>query len=310
MVTRVFRDEDGGLKEIRPVPGGFDNEKDMQATIQRNLRVILPNHDLVDTEFHVGGLRVDTVAFDTETRSFVIIEYKNIKRGGAIDQGMAYLQLLDENRADFLQCYQQSSKGNKNLKVDDIEWSESRVVVIAPAFTKHQLYAAKRTRDPIELYRIAKYADKIITLEKAAEQDQKTSESAGGQYSEKAHMNARASSETRGLYDKLKQEVGKIVGGDIEVKPRETYIKIHSAVNDKALCTISAKQKSLDLCYITKRLDIAEEDDKSGFVRRMINSDGTLIGKAGLGDYLSKIENEAHILKAMKYIKQVHTQEN
>ena len=310
MVTRVFRDEGGGLKEIRPVSGGFDNEKDMQDTIQRNLNTILPNHDLVDAEFHVGGLRVDTVAFDTKTRSFVIIEYKNIKRGGAIDQGMAYLQLLDENKADFLQCYQQSGKGNKNLKVDDIEWGESKVVVIAPAFTKHQLYAAKRTRDPIELYRITKYADKIITLEKAAGQDQKTSESAGGQYSEKAHMDTKASKETKMLYDKLKQEVGKVVGGDIEVKPRDTYIKIHSAINDKALCTVAAKQKSLDLCYITKRLDIAEEDAKSEFVKHMINPDGRPKGKAGLGDYLSKIENDAHILRAMKYIKQVHTQEN
>lgn len=304
-MTRVFKDGGGGMKEISPVAGGFDNEKDMQTTIQKNLRVILPDHDLIDTEFSVGGLRIDTVAFNTEIRSFVIIEYKNIKKGGAIDQGMAYLQILSENRADFLQCYQQASKSNKNLKVDDIEWAESKVVVIAPEFTKHQLYAAKRTSDPIELYRITRYADNIVTLEKVAEQDQKAGGSTDRQYTERDYMDAKASSkETRDLYDRLKQKVAKTIGGDIEAKAKETYIKIHSTRNDKALYTVSATQKALNLCYMTKELDVA--DDDKDFVRHMFNLDGTPKGKAGLGDYMSKIENDADISRAMKYVEQVH----
>ena len=46
--------------------------------IQKNLEELF-NLQFVETEFQVDNLRIDTLAFNEETKSFVIIEYKNIK---------------------------------------------------------------------------------------------------------------------------------------------------------------------------------------------------------------------------------------
>ena len=330
MVIRVFKDEGDVMREIRPLTGVLGDEGGLQAIIQKSLKVILLNHDLTDGEFLVDGLRVDTVAFNKKINSFIIIEYKNTEKG-ITDQAMAYLQLLDEKQADFLECYQQITKSDKNLKVEDIAWTKSKVVVIAPTYTKQQLYAVRRTEDPIELYQITKYPDGVVVLEKAGNEDQKASEffteesyfmdqseKAGNedqkasevtdnQYSEKDYMKYKASEETQTLYEKLKQEVSRIIGSDIVVRPTESYIKICSGINGKVLCTIDARWGSLNLCYKTKKLDIAD-DDKDSFVVYMFRPDGTKIGKLGLGDYKSKIKNVEDVTRALKYIEQVHVE--
>lgn len=306
MSTRLFRGE-GKVEEIKAVE--FDTEAELHALIQNNLGDILPGHNVLAGEFDLGGLRIDTVAFNEDIRSFVIIEYKNVKKGGAIDQGMAYLQLLEERRADFFQRYQQAF-AHSTLKVADIAWEETRVVVIAPSFTKHQLYAAKRTKDPIELYRITKYEGGIIALEKVVEQTLQENRESGKQYSEKYHFDkANALDETKKLYRELKNEIGKNIPEGIDVRPTKTYIKICSAKNDAILCTVALTKKELNLCYATKNLNVADDDKKEGgeFVRFM-KEGSKKIGKAGLGHYMSKITNADDVARAIRYVKEVHTQ--
>ena len=63
---------------------------------------------IVQTEFAHGSLRVDTLAFNQETRSFVIIEYKRDRNFSVIDQGYAYLALLLNNKADFILEYNEA----------------------------------------------------------------------------------------------------------------------------------------------------------------------------------------------------------
>jgi RecB family endonuclease NucS len=50
--------------------------------------------DLVKSEFELHGLRIDTLAFDNESKAFVIIEYKKDRNFSVVDQGMAYLNLM------------------------------------------------------------------------------------------------------------------------------------------------------------------------------------------------------------------------
>jgi hypothetical protein len=40
------------------------------------------------------NLRIDTLAFDNESKAFVIIEYKKDRNFSVVDQGMAYLNLM------------------------------------------------------------------------------------------------------------------------------------------------------------------------------------------------------------------------
>jgi selenocysteine lyase/cysteine desulfurase len=59
----------------------------------------------VKSEFELRGLRIDTLAFYNESKAFVIIEYKKDRNFSVVDQGMAYLNLMLNNKADFILEY-------------------------------------------------------------------------------------------------------------------------------------------------------------------------------------------------------------
>ncbi|CAM2362015.1 hypothetical protein LISE100100_05010 [Listeria seeligeri] len=61
------------MKEIQE--GVFINEKELQTLIESNLDKLF-NLKFVAAEFSVENFRLDTVAYDEETKSFVIIRYK------------------------------------------------------------------------------------------------------------------------------------------------------------------------------------------------------------------------------------------
>ena len=71
----------------------FDLEKDIQKTTEENLEVVF-GYTLVCSEFTLNNLRIDTLAYDSETQAFVIIEYKKERNLSVIDQGYSYLALL------------------------------------------------------------------------------------------------------------------------------------------------------------------------------------------------------------------------
>ena len=78
-------------------------------------------------------MRIDTLAFDIENKSFVIIKYKIDQSFSVIDQGYAYLGLLLNNKAEFILEYNE----NKGLSVkrDDVDWSQSKGIFVSPQFT-------------------------------------------------------------------------------------------------------------------------------------------------------------------------------
>jgi hypothetical protein len=84
--------------------------------------------DLVKSEFELHGFRIDTLAFDEESRAFVIIEYKKDRNFSVVDQGMAYLNLMLNNKADFILEYNESSNSSHNLKREQVDWSQSRII--------------------------------------------------------------------------------------------------------------------------------------------------------------------------------------
>lgn len=135
-------------------------EKDLQALTEKNLSTVF-GLDFVSTEFALQGLRLDTVAFDPETRSFVIIEYKRDRSFSVIDQGFAYLALLLNNKADFLLEY--NEKRGASLKREEVDWSQSRVLFLAQSFTAHQLQAINFKDLPIELWEVTKYGNELIS---------------------------------------------------------------------------------------------------------------------------------------------------
>lgn len=136
-------------------------EKNIQALVETNLDEIF-GLKFISTEFPLNNFRIDTLAFDEETKAFVIIEYKKGKNFSVIDQGYSYLALLLNNKADFVLEYNERCK--KNLRKDDIDWSQSRVIFVASSFTKYQQEAIGFQDLPIELWEAKKYEGDLVSF--------------------------------------------------------------------------------------------------------------------------------------------------
>ena len=129
---------DNKLTSIREK--AFKLEKDLQKLTEDNIHTIF-GYVCVKSEFSVGNFRLDTLSYDRETNSFVIIEYKRDKNFSVIDQGYAYLSLMLNNKADFILEYNESQKDT--LKRTDIDWSQSKVIFISQSFTTYQKEAIR-----------------------------------------------------------------------------------------------------------------------------------------------------------------------
>ena len=140
----------------------FKNEKELQTYFEQNLKRIL-NCDFIETECTVGNFRIDTLAFDEENNAFKIIEFKTVKNHSLIDQGYTYLKLLLERKADFVLKYNQ--KTNKNKSIEDIDWSQTRIVFVSPIFTPYQLNATDFKNIPVDLIKVTRYEEDIIDIE-------------------------------------------------------------------------------------------------------------------------------------------------
>ena len=84
------------IKEI-----SFNYEKEIQNIVEENIEILL-GYKLIKSEFTIKNFRIDSLCFDNESKSFVIIEFKKDKNFSVIDQGYAYLSLMLNNKADFI----------------------------------------------------------------------------------------------------------------------------------------------------------------------------------------------------------------
>ncbi len=101
--------KDSEIEIIKEKP--FKLEKEIQAITEKNLSKIF-NLILVKSELSINNFRLDTLAFDRQSKSFVIIEYKKDKSFSVIDQGYSYLSLMLNNKADFILEYNENTKSN------------------------------------------------------------------------------------------------------------------------------------------------------------------------------------------------------
>ncbi len=121
------------LELVRENP--FKLERDIQRIVEENLETLF-DLEFVKSEFAIHNFRLDTLAYDRVNKSLVIIEYKRDKNFSVIDQGYAYLSLLLNNKADFILEYYENK--TETIRRNDIEWSQSRVLFLAPEFTSYQ----------------------------------------------------------------------------------------------------------------------------------------------------------------------------
>lgn len=153
----IFKNKKGILEPVKEEK--INLEKDIQKITEDNLETIFALK-FVSSEFSLSSFRLDTLSFDEETKSFVIIEYKRDRSFSVIDQGFSYLSLMLNNKADFILEY--NEKMNKNLQRDEIDWSQSRIIFVANSFTEYQKNSINFKDLPIELWEFKKYENDSI----------------------------------------------------------------------------------------------------------------------------------------------------
>jgi predicted transport protein len=287
------------LEYIKEKP--FKLEKEIQELTQNNLKLIF-GLDFVKSEFALNNFRIDTLAFDYDSNSFVIIEYKRDKNFSVIDQGYAYLSLMLNNKADFILEY--NEKQEKLLKRADVDWSQSRVMFISPGFTNYQREAINFKDLPIELWEVKRFDNETVSydqIQKAVAQESiktisktdETFETVAKEivvYSEQEHLD-NASDEIVELYQKLK---GAILNFDnIEIKPKKKYIAF---VSGKNIVDIHPQKKALKLWINLTKGDL---DDSKNITR-----DVSTTGHWGNGDYELQIDSDEDLEYILSLIKQ------
>jgi len=139
----------------------FGSEREIQNIVEKNTTTLL-NLEFIESEFTVEDFRLDSIRFDNDTNSFVIIEYKLDKNHALTDQGYSYLNTMLNNKSKFVLAL--SKKRNELLEEKDFNWRDSRVIFISQTFSKYQINAYA-TDLPFELIRIKKYDSDNILLD-------------------------------------------------------------------------------------------------------------------------------------------------
>ena len=296
----IFAIKQNKLIRIKEI--SFKKEREIQRITEQNLKEIF-GLEFVKSEFALGNLRIDTLAFDNETKSFVIIEYKKDKNFSVIDQGYAYLALMLNNKADFILEYNECK--NKNLKRENIDWSQSRVIFISPQFTKYQRKAINFKDLPIELWEISKYENNTIVFNKLKSAE--TSESIT-KISPKSDIVQKVSREIKvyteedhlqgmpediiEIYEELKERILNL-GDNIEIRPRKYYIGFIAITN---FVDIHIQRSQIKLWI---NLNKGELDDPKNWAR-----DVSKIGHWGNGDYEITVTPNSDLDYLMLLIKQ------
>jgi len=247
----LYTNQTGKLKEVKEKP--FKLEKDIQKVFEENLSAIM-GLVLVKSEFTIKNKRIDTLAYDPQACAFIIIEYKRDKNISVVDQGFTYLSLMLENKADFIVEYNESLK--RNLKREDVDWSQTRVAFVSPNFTENQKQATNFKDIAIELWEVKQYENDTISITpikkslsaesiKPITQQNQTLKNVTEEikvYTEQDHID-KASETTSELYEKFKNAILNLADG-IEVIPKKHYIAFKKGSN---ITDISILKKSLKI---------------------------------------------------------------
>lgn len=282
----------------------FKYEKEIQQMVENNITSLL-NLVFIKSEYSLNNFRIDTLAFDFETKSFVIIEYKRDKTFSVVDQGYAYLSLMLNNKADFILEYNENKHDNI-LKKTDVDWSQSRVIFVSPSFTSYQKEAINFKDLPIELWEIKRFENNTVSFEQIqktnAIESIKTISKPSDKNVEKVNQEVKVFTENDHLQKaefKIIELYEKLKGGllnlddNVNIQPKKQTIgfKIDNAI----FCDIVILNKGLKIYINLKSGDLLDE--------KKIARDVSNKGHWGNGSYeikLTDTENFEYILGLLK----------
>lgn len=148
----------GTVKEI--ISTSVHLEKELQNLIEKNMEIFF-NIKFLKSEYIINDGRMDSIGID-ENYSPVIFEYKRSSNENVINQGLYYLDLLLDHKADFTLLVL-NVLGKETA--DKIDWSVPCVICIANDFTKYDIHAVNQMQRNIKLVKYRKYITGQILFE-------------------------------------------------------------------------------------------------------------------------------------------------
>ncbi len=281
----------------------FKLEREMQKVFEDNLGLIMCL-EIVKSEFTINNRRIDTLAFDKQSNSFVIIEYKRDKNNAVFDQGITYLNLMLKYKADFVLEYNENKK--KSLLRDNVDWSQSRVVFVSSDFTENQINATDFKDFAIELWEVKRYSNNTVAINKI---EKSKSAPSLNSISEKNNTYQDILKEIKvcneedhlqgvndgiiELYEKFKNAILNLKEG-FEVVPKKLWISFR--VDNKIICDIKITNNSLKIFINLKK---GQLKDSNKLMR-----DVSEVGHHGNGDYQVIVKDDDNLEYIMSLIKQ------
>ncbi len=288
----------------------FSLEKDLQNLIEGNLGTVF-NCRLVATEFSTGALhagRIDSLAL-SEENSPVIIEYKKVESSELINQSLFYLHWIQDHKGDF-EIAAQKAFGSEVV----VDWSDVRVICIAPSYKKYDLHAVRVMGANIELWKYRLFSNDTLYIEKIFHSTETTQSSepvsaknpvmvqagkkaaiarANGSYTVEEHLDGKPKS-----VQALMHAVREFVAGldpAIEEVPKKFYIAYKATQN---IVCMEAKNKSVKLFLKLKPSDVLEPPATYRDVSR--------IGHYGTGDVEFTLTTKDDFEAVKQYIEQAY----
>jgi predicted transport protein len=187
---------------------------------------------------------------------------KKDRNFSVVDQGVAYLNLMLNNKADFILEYIQTFP-SQSIKKQDVDWSQSRIIFIAPEFTRYQQYAIGFKDLGIQLWEVHKYSNGLLVFNEAKSPFTREPITAIAKtspiakrvteeirvYTEEDHLNG-VDENTRELYSELKSAI-LALGGDIEVRPKKHYVAFRRKQGFVSIVFLKSKLKA----YLNVEID-------------------------------------------------------
>lgn len=289
------------LQQVQEKP--FKLEREIQTLFESNLQYIM-GLQMVKSEFAIKNKRIDTLAYDKQSNAFIIIEYKRDKNYSVVDQGLTYLNLMLQNKAEFILTYNETLVDTLHSK--DVDWSQSRVAFVSPSFTENQISASDFKDFGIELWEVKQFENNTISINSIKKSSGAPSikpllENSDNLkevkenikvYTEEDHLN-NGSDTSIELYEKFKTAILNL-SDNIEILPQKFYIAFKKGTN---ISDIEMQKKGLKIFINAK---IGTLDDPKGLAKDVSN-----IGHRGNGDYQIQIENDKDLEYIMSLIKQV-----
>jgi len=288
----------------------FSLEKDLQKLIEGNLGAVF-NCRFVASEFSTGAQhagRIDSLGLSEEDNP-VIIEYKKVESSELINQSLFYLHWIQDHKGDF-EIAAQKALGN-GVNVD---WSDVRVICIAPNYKKYDLHAVQVMGANIELWKYRLFANNSLYLEEVFHNTKATSTlsqetgknpvmvEAGKKAAQvRATATYTFAEHLEGKPEKIQELIHNIrefvtgLDSAIEEVPKKFYVAYKASQN---IVCMEAKSKTIKLFIKLSPSDIS---DPPNFFRDVSN-----IGHYGTGDVEFTISSVVEFDEIKKYIEMAY----